>query len=115
MVPYTANERKAKEYVGMLNLWHMPKSIFKNPNTDYFTLWLYLQKADDSDNKDKILTVLNEYLIDQWLEWKAAQMTDQSMSNSAANMQMSQWIQWQQWDIQTRANPEQSLSSNWTM
>jgi len=112
IVPYSPSERQSKQYVEMVNMDYMPKTIFDNPNLDFFTLRLYMQKAEDGEIKDKILNVLNQMLIDQWLEGKQQQMTENSMANSAANMQMSQWMQWQQWDIQTRANPEQSLSSN---
>lgn len=43
----------------------MPKSIFSNPKADFFTYWIYIQKADDSENKEKVLTALREYLMDK--------------------------------------------------
>jgi len=55
LCPLTVDERIAKEYVFMLNQDIMPKSILSNPNLDLFTVYLYLQKAKDSDKKDKIL------------------------------------------------------------
>ena len=92
---YDPSERKAIEYVGMLNMWYMPKTIFDDTNIDLFTLRVYIQKAEDSDNKDKILAVLNKALLQLGLDWKQQQMQDNSMANSAANQQMAQWIQQQ--------------------
>lgn len=109
---YTPSEKKAIEYVEMLNLWHKPKSIFANPNLDLFTLWVYIQKAEESDMKDEILSILNDALIDLWLDGKADMMQDNSMSNIAANIQMAQWIQWQWQDIISRpAGNEQPMDS----
>lgn len=107
---YDPSERKAIQYVWMLNMWYMPKTIFDDTNIDLFTLWVYIQKAEDSDEKDKILNVLNNALLKLGLDWKSKQLQDNSMSNSAANIQMSQWIQWQQTDIVSRpAGNEQPI------
>jgi len=111
IVPYSPSERQSKQYVEMVNMDYMPKTIFDNPNLDFFTLRLYMQKAEDGGIKDKILNVLNQMLIDQWLEGKQQQMTDNSMANSAANISMAQNANQSQEPI-NRSTPEQSLSTN---
>lgn len=101
---YDPSERKAIEYVWMLNMGYMPKTIFDDTNIDLYTLRIYIQKAEDSEDKDKILSVLNKALLQLWLNGTVpqGQPQDNSMSNSAANMQMSQWIQWQSQDVVSR-------------
>jgi len=89
-VEYDPSELKAMEYIGMINMDYMPKSLFKEPNLDYYTLWLYIQKAEDGEIKDKILSVLTEMLISLGIDGKQQQQVDNSMSNSAANIMMSQ-------------------------
>jgi hypothetical protein len=44
---YTAQERIAKSYVDMVNLGVEPKSLFKRTDLDYYTMWLYMQKAEN--------------------------------------------------------------------
>lgn len=105
IVPYSPSERQAKSYVDMVNLEIMPQSIFSNPDADFFTYWLYLQKAEDNDIKFKILWVLNDMLISEWMQKQQDMMTqDPSMSNSAANIAMSQNQPQQWWDIMSREN-----------
>lgn len=101
IVPYSAHERKSKDYVDMVNMDYMPKTIFDNVNLDYFVLWLYMQKAKDWEIKDKILNVLNKMLIEQWLGWQQMQVQNNAMANSAANIQMSQNVN-QQEDVVSR-------------
>jgi hypothetical protein len=89
----------------MVNMWYKPKSIFSNPNADYFTLRLYMQKADDGEIKDEILNKLDELLLELW-EWENMDMMQwQQMANSAANIMMAQNAQQAQWnDLITRQN-----------
>jgi hypothetical protein len=105
IVPYSPSERQAMKYVNMVNMWYKPKSIFSNPNADYFTLRLYMQKADDGEIKDEILNKLDELLLELW-EWENMDMMQwQQMANSAANIMMSQNAQQAQWtDLITRQN-----------
>lgn len=86
---YTAQERIAKSYVDMVNLGVEPKSLFKRTDLDYYTMWLYMQKAEDWELKDKILDKLNNLLLEMW-EAQPMQMSNE-MANSAANIMMSQW------------------------
>jgi len=90
IVPYSASEQQAKDYVDILNMWAMPKSIFTNPNADFITYWIYIQKAEDSENKSKVLNVLKQYLMDQWEQWQMQAMQNNPVANSAANIMMSQ-------------------------
>lgn len=87
---YTASERIAKSYVDMVNLWEEPKSLFKRTDIDFYTVRLYMQKAEDWDLKDKILNKLNGLLLELW-EWQPEIPMQNEMANSAANIMMSQW------------------------
>lgn len=86
---YTAQERIAKSYVDMVNLGVEPKSLFKRTDLDYYTMWLYMQKAENWELKDKILDKLNNLLLEMW-EAQPIAMNNE-MANSAANIMMSQW------------------------
>lgn len=88
IVPYTASEEKAKEYIDIINLGKMPQSIFDNPNADFFTYYLYIQKAQDWPIKDKVLTILSRYLMENWQSQQI--QANNQIANSAANIQMSQ-------------------------
>jgi hypothetical protein len=56
---YTPDERIAKSYVDMVNLGAKPTSLFKRTDIDFYTVRLYMQKAEDGDLKDEILEKLN--------------------------------------------------------
>ena len=86
---YTPEERIAKSYVDMVNLGVKPTSLFKRTDLDFYTVWLYMQKADDGDLKDEILEKLNWLLLELW-ETPTISMWNE-MANSAANMMMAQW------------------------
>lgn len=86
---YTAQERIAKSYVDMVNLGVEPKSLFKRTDLDYYTMWLYMQKAEDWELKDKLLDKLNNLLLEMWEAQPMAMNSE--MANSAANIMMSQW------------------------
>jgi len=86
---YTADERIAKNYVDMVNLWVEPESLFKRTDVDFYTIWLYMQKADDGDLKNKLLDKLSNILLELWETPTMPWMNE--MANSAANIMMSQW------------------------
>lgn len=89
---YTPQERLAMNYMNDVNLWYEPQSLFKRPDLDYYTMWLYMQKADDSKLKDKILQKLQSLLIELW-EWEPQlPWMENPVANSAANIMMSQWM-----------------------
>lgn len=89
---YTPQERIAMDYMNDVNLWYEPQSLFKRPDLDYYTMWLYMQKADDSDLKDKILQKLQWLLVELW-EWEPQlPWVENPVANSAANIMMAQWM-----------------------
>lgn len=86
---YTPQERIAKSYVDMVNLGEKPRSLFKRTDIDFYTVRLYMQKAEDGDLKDEILQKLSWLLLELW-EWPQMPWMNE-MANSAANMMMAQW------------------------
>lgn len=96
LCPLNPDERMAKDYVFMLNQWLLPKSILSNSNIDLFTVYLYLQKAEDSDNKNKILYVLEQLMLEKWMQTQQ-QWSEwfNQIANSSANIQMAQSAQQQ--------------------
>jgi hypothetical protein len=89
------SERQSKERVEyFINEDVMPKWIFKDPNFDYNTLWIYLQKAEETSAKHDLLKVLERYLIEQWQWLQVPQMNEQA--NTASNIMMGQASQ-NQW------------------
>jgi hypothetical protein len=60
------SERQSKERVEyFVNEDKIPNNIFKDPNFDYNTLWIYLQKAEETNAKHTLLQVIERYLIEQ--------------------------------------------------
>jgi len=108
--PYSTSEKRAKDFVQMINLGHKPKSLFSDPNADFFTYWIYLQKADDWDIKDEVLEVLGRAISEMWLEQQANMMMENPMANSAANIMMAQ--NQPQQDIVSRPDANNPLSFN---
>ena len=87
---YTPEERQAMSYVDMVNLWVKPKSLFKRTDLDFYTVWLYMQKAEDSDLKAEILEKLKWLLLELWESPTMPMWWQNEMANSAANIMMSQ-------------------------
>jgi hypothetical protein len=59
------SERKAKQIVDFyLNDNEIPKNLFKDPNLDYNILRVYCQKAEKTEATEKVMRVLEQYLID---------------------------------------------------
>ena len=85
---YTPQERIAMDYVNMVNLGYDPKSLFKRTDLDYYTVRLYMQKAQDGDLKEKILQKLQGLLLELW-ETPTMPMNNE-IANSAANIMMAQ-------------------------
>lgn len=94
--PLSPDERQAISYVeNFINEDVVPKTLFDNPNADYLTYYIYFQKAENNDTKEKVLWVLQQYLIDQWKEQDMQTMNQQA--NSAGNILTSQLGQQQNW------------------
>ena len=85
---YTPAERQAKNYVDMVNLGVKPTSLFKRTDLDFYTVWLYMQKAEDGDLKSEILEKLSWLLLELG-ETPTIPMGNE-MANSAANIMLSQ-------------------------
>jgi hypothetical protein len=79
------------DYLNMVNLWEEPKSLFKRTDLDYYTVWLYMQKAEDSDLKEKILQKLQWLLLELGEGQPTIPVANNEMANSAANIMMAQW------------------------
>ena len=86
---YTTQEGIAMDYLNMVNLGEEPKSLFKRTDVDFYTVWLYMQKAEDSDLKEKILQKLQGLLLELG-ENPTIPGMDNAMANSAANIMMAQ-------------------------
>ncbi len=84
----TPSERHAKMMVEVINLWEKPKNLIK-PWVDLETLWIYINKARDNNEKQQALNVLNSLMIkngtekqqSQWweMQWLANSMASQAM------------------------------------
>lgn len=85
---YTPQERIAMDYLAMVNMGEEPKSLFKRTDLDFYTVRLYMQKAEDGDLKEKILQKLQGLLLELW-ETPTMPMNNE-MANSAANIMMAQ-------------------------
>ena len=62
LVPLTQFERKAYDYLGMVNLDIVPESLFNNPPESLWTFWVYLQKADDTKAKTVVMQAIQKAL-----------------------------------------------------
>ena len=63
LVPLTQYERKAYQYVSMINMDVLPESIFNAPPEALWVYRVYFQKADNNKTKDKVLQALGEALV----------------------------------------------------
>lgn len=62
LVPLTPDERKAKQFISVVNQNEIPKSLFSNPKIDMYTIYVYMQKAIDTPAKEKVLKSLEQAL-----------------------------------------------------
>ena len=99
-VPLTPSERKSKEFVDIINIWQIPKSIFEIPWLDLFTAYIYIQRCDDNEAKRKVLQVLQMALMDQGL-WQYSLWWWEAAANQASGIQMAQSAN-QQWQPLSR-------------
>lgn len=101
----TPEERDAKWMVEYyINDDEMPLGMFEDPNADYLTYWIYIQKANDNKTKEKVLNVLEKYLKQKWQQEGMQMMNEQA--NSAGNIMQSQLAQQnaQWWNIISKQN-----------
>jgi hypothetical protein len=64
LIPYTNAERKALDYLTIVNLGKVPESIFKSPPEYLPTYWIYLQKAENGEAKEVVLSALQQALVE---------------------------------------------------
>lgn len=96
LCPLTTFEKKAYEYLGMVNLDNVPKSLINNPPEAYQTFRIYLQKAENTRAKDVVLATLQEAMANQPMWGMQSAPTPQNFNetaNSTNNIAMSQAIQ----------------------
>lgn len=84
----TPSERHAKEMVEIINQDMKPKKLIK-PWVDLQTLWIYLQKARDTKEKEIAINALNIMMIDKGID--KPKEIDKSMQG-VANSMASQWM-----------------------
>lgn len=91
------DERDAINYVdNFINNNVVPKALLRNPNADYYTYWIYMQSAEDTEAKEKVLNILWGILRDPMFAWMQGGGMNE-MANSSANILTSQLAQQQWW------------------
>jgi len=92
LVPLENDETVAINFVDMINLDIVPKSIFKYPKEYLRTFWVYFQKAENTKAKDVVLQAIRKAMVNMPLQQvQSPQFTE--MANSSSNIAMSQAMQ----------------------
>ena len=92
LVPLENDETVALQFVDMLNLDIVPKSLFKYPKEYLRTFWVYFQKAENTKAKDVVLQAIRNAMVNMPLQqMQSPQFTE--MANSSSNIAMSQAMQ----------------------
>ena len=92
LVPLENDETVAMEFVNMLNLNHVPHSIFQYPKEYLRTFWVYFQKAENTKAKEVVLQAIRNAMVNMPLaQTPNPQFTE--MANSSSNIAMSQAMQ----------------------
>ena len=86
------DETTAIEFVNMINLNHVPNSIFDYPQEYLRTFWVYFQKAENTRAKDVVLQAIRNAMVKMPLQQQQNQAFTE-MANSSSNIAMSQAIQ----------------------
>ena len=92
LVPLENDETVAMEFVDMLNLNHVPKSLFKYPREYLRTFWVYFQKAENTKAKEVVLQALRNAMVNMPL-MQTQNPAFTEMANSSSNIAMSQAMQ----------------------
>ena len=108
LIPLTNFERKAYDYLGMVNLDIVPQSIFENPPESLRTFRVYIQKADNTKAKEVVLTSLQKAL-NTAPKPEAMPPAFSEMANSTQNIASSQAIQQSQATAQTPVNRQDQV------
>ena len=92
LVPLENDETVAINFVEMINLNVVPKSLFQYPQEYLRTFWVYFQKAENTKAKDVVLQALRNAMVKMPLQQQVnPQFTE--MANSSSNIAMSQAMQ----------------------
>ena len=86
------DETVAINFVEMLNLNQVPKSMFQYPKEYLRTFWVYFQKAENTKAKDVVLQALRNAMVRLPLQ-QAVNPAFTEMANSSSNIAMSQAMQ----------------------
>lgn len=92
LVPLENDETVALQFVDMLNLDIVPKSLFKYPKEYLRTFWVYFQKAENTKAKDVVLQAIRNAMVNMPLQQMQSPAFTE-MANSSSNIAMSQAMQ----------------------
>ena len=92
LVPLENDETVALQFVDMLNLDIIPKSLFKYPKEYLRTFWVYFQKAENTKAKDVVLQAIRNAMVNMPLQQMQSPAFTE-MANSSSNIAMSQAMQ----------------------
>ena len=92
LVPLENDETVAINFVDMINLNVVPKSLFQYPREYLRTFWVYFQKAENTKAKDVVLQAIRNAMVNMPLQQQMNPAFTE-MANSSSNIAMSQAMQ----------------------
>ena len=92
LVPLENDETVAMQFVDMINLDVVPKSLFKYPKEYLRTFWVYFQKAEKTKAKDVVLQAIRNAMVNMPSQQVQSPKSTE-MANSSSNIAMSQAMQ----------------------
>ena len=92
LVPLENDETVAMQFVDMINLDHVPQSLFDYPQEYLRTFWVYFQKCENTKAKDIVLQAIRNAMVKMPLQ-QQENPAFAEMANSSSNIAMSQAMQ----------------------
>ena len=92
LVPLENDETVAMQFVDMINLDHVPQSLFDYPQEYLRTFWVYFQKCENTKAKDIVLQAIRNAMVKMPLQQQENPAFTE-MANSSSNIAMSQAMQ----------------------
>lgn len=92
LVPLENDETVAMQFVDMINLDHVPQSLFDYPQEYLRTFWVYFQKCENTKAKDIVLQSIRNAMVKMPLQ-QQENPAFAEMANSSSNIAMSQAMQ----------------------
>ena len=80
------------QFIDMINLDHVPQSLFNYPQEYLRTFWVYFQKCENTKAKDIVLQSIRNAMVKMPLQ-QAQNPAFAEMANSSSNIAMSQAMQ----------------------